>query len=438
MGERVGRYRLEEVIGVGSFATVHRASDDLLGDTVVVKLLAENHSLNPEIRERFIAEGRSLRKIHSPAVVTVHDMGESPRQQPYLVLEFADRGTLADRVRKLWAEGWRATREDMLAFARPLAEALEAVHRAKLVHRDLSPGNLLLATAPGAEGISGAGSTRLLGSDERLLLADLGMCKDLAVNSGLTVSGGTAGFRPPEQNGPGLVDTRADIWSMSAVLKWLAQQSDLPQTFYEVLGRGMRTDPSHRLQDAGAWLAEVERALAPPEPVPQALAADESDDAEPPVTTGPYYPPYTSDQPTQMISPQRPLPTTDGGTGRKSKRRRPLRSALAVCAVVALAAVVGLGAGWFLRGPGGLPAETENAALSISGPEEVQVGETATFEVRESQVEDWVWLLPTGTYQTAEEVSVTPTAPGWAEVVLRGRAADGTELEARRTIRVVE
>src|SRR5690625_6701176 len=66
---QVGHYRLGEVIGVGSFATVHRARDERLQDEVVVKILAENHSLNPEIRERFIAEGRSLRKVSSPHVV---------------------------------------------------------------------------------------------------------------------------------------------------------------------------------------------------------------------------------------------------------------------------------------------------------------------------------------------------------------------------------
>src|SRR5690625_7532388 len=78
---RAGRYRLEEVIGVGSFATVHRAVDDRLDSRVVIKMLAENHSLNPEIRARFIAEGRSLRKVNDPHVVTVHDIGESERQQ---------------------------------------------------------------------------------------------------------------------------------------------------------------------------------------------------------------------------------------------------------------------------------------------------------------------------------------------------------------------
>src|SRR5690625_7917252 len=107
-------------------------------------MLAENHSLNPEIRARFIAEGRSLRKVNDPHVVTVHDIGESERQQPYLVLEYADRGTLADRVEGLRARGWVASAEDVLTASRNLTSALHAVHAAGLVHRDLSPRNVLI------------------------------------------------------------------------------------------------------------------------------------------------------------------------------------------------------------------------------------------------------------------------------------------------------
>ncbi|MDN6758315.1 MAG: serine/threonine protein kinase, partial [Yaniella sp.] len=251
-----GRYQLGEVLGVGSFATVYRATDDLLEDTVVVKMLAENHSLNPEIRERFIAEGRSLRRVASEHVVTVHDIGEAERQQPFLVLELADRGTLAGRVRTLRAQGWRPSAIDMLSMARPLAQALEAIHAAQLVHRDLSPGNLLLATESAADG-DGPGA-QLVAADERLLLSDLGMCKDLAINSGLTVSGGTAGFRPPEQSQPGMVDTRADIWAASALVSWIAEGTNLPNDFHHVLQRGMETDPDRRHQTIVEWLAEIE------------------------------------------------------------------------------------------------------------------------------------------------------------------------------------
>lgn len=91
---------------MGSFATVHNARDERLDDDVVVKILAENHSLNPEIRERFIAEGRSLRRVEGSHVVAIYDIGETERHQPYLVLEYADRGTMESRVHQLWNSGW--------------------------------------------------------------------------------------------------------------------------------------------------------------------------------------------------------------------------------------------------------------------------------------------------------------------------------------------
>lgn len=260
--QRVGRYRLGDVLGVGSFATVYRGLDTWLEDTVAVKVLAENHSLNPEVRERFIAEGRSLRRITSPHVVAVHDIGETNRQQPYMVLQYADRGTLADRVRTARARDWTAARSDVLAVARGLAAALEAVHEGRLVHRDLSPGNVLLTSTPGESLAATDDPDALLRPDERLLLADLGMCKDLARSSGLTVAAGTSGFRPPEQQGDyGIVDERADIWSLSALMAWLSEGADLPEDFQQVLRRGRSEEPEQRHPDIAAWLEDVEGSL---------------------------------------------------------------------------------------------------------------------------------------------------------------------------------
>lgn len=384
----LGRYRVGDVIGVGSFATVHRAVDERLDDVVVVKVLAENHSLNPEIRERFIAEGRALRRVASPHVVAVHDIGESDRQQPYLVLEHADRGTLAARVDALRADGWTATPADVLAVARGLAAAVEAVHAARLVHRDLSPGNVLLRTSPegAVEGAAGAGPSAVVRPDERLVVADLGMSKDLARSSGLTVAGGTEGFRPPEQDGPGTVDTRADLWAMSALLTWLVEGTDLPRALDAALRRSLADSPARRHPDAAAWLTDVERAL---------------------------------------------LPGTTGGPGRA--RRRPTAVVAAVTA-----AVLGLGAGagvtaWLDRPR----AAAGSASVAISGPATATVGEPVTLTADVAGTEHWVWTLPTGAYVTDDDtVRLTASSPGDAEVVLEARAPDGTALTTVRRLQV--
>lgn len=397
--ERVGRYRLDEVIGVGSFATAHRATDERLDDTVVVKILAENHSLNPDVRERFIAEGRSLRRVRSSHVVTVHDIGESERQQPYLVLEHADRGTLADRVTALRASGWSAGPDDILALARPLAQALDAVHAARLVHRDLSPANILLTSEP--EGVHGprhlvpGAPAGLISPGERILLADLGMCKDLAVSSGLTVAGGTAGFRPPEMDrGPAVIDTRADLWSLSAVVRWLCEGSASPAALDRVLARSLASDPAERHPDVEAWLEDVERALAPP------AGPASAEDAG-------------------------PRSTAAGWRGRLP------------WAILACALVIGLSLGWLVRGQDTAPEATGTAQISIEGPDSATVGESTTFTLRHLGVDSWVWVLPGGRHISDEEsVTLTPSGPGRAMVTVRSRDEDDRELRTEHEFSV--
>ncbi|MGY5766577.1 serine/threonine-protein kinase [Brachybacterium sp. DNPG3] len=436
MADAGRRYRLLEVIGAGSFATVHRARDVQLDADVAVKILAENHSLNPEIRERFITEGRSLRRVGGRHAVAVHDIGENDHQQPYLVLELADRGTLQGRVESLRAGGWRATSADVLALARPLAAAVSAVHGSRLVHRDLSPGNLLLtgdgetpaaspapspspspspmvagSTAPAApSAAASAAPSSVIAPGERLLVADLGMCKDLALSSGLTVAGGTDGFRPPEQSRPSVIDVRADIWAMSALVDWLIRDSVQPAALHRALERGLQEDPADRQPDATTWLAEVEAALTTADAESAAGTASS--------TPGSSAAPDSSDAP---AAPHR-------------VRRR----ALLVVALV-LVLLAGLGVGSVLGLGGRVPSAVGDASLAIDGPEQVQVGEEAVFTAETAGVESWVWTLPSGSHRLdVEEVTLTASGAGTAEIVLRARTADGRDLEARRTVRVIE
>lgn len=406
MSRHLGPYRLEEAIGVGSFATVHRAVDERLDDVVAVKVLAENHSMSPEIRERFIAEGRALRRVGGEHCAAVHDIGESERLQPYLVMELADRGSLGARVEFLRRGGWCATRDDLLVFARQLAAGVDDVHAARLVHRDLSPGNLLITSRrPGLGERPDEPGSQLIARDERLLLVDLGMCKDLALNSGLTVAGGTSGFRPPEQATPGVVDIRADIWAMSALLQWIADGADLTRAkareLAAVLRRGMASRPKDRPSDAGQWLRAVEGALA--------LEAEVK---------------------------REPGAAADIARAPAPRRSRWGRWITAVLAVVALG--VGAWAGWQV-GNTTPPASADGASIAIVGPDEVAVGERAVFTADVEGANTWVWTLPTGGYTVDErQVAVTATSTGIGELVLNAHATDGSDLRVTHNFRVVE
>lgn len=273
-----GRYELQAVVGTGAFSTVYRAFDGRLDDVVALKVLAENHSFNPELRERFLTEGRALRRVHSENLLTVYDLGETDRSQPYLVLEYADRGTLAGRAELMRHSGWSPGQDDVRSVAHALASALAELHGAGIVHRDLNPRNVLLTST--AQGVS-SWSSSLVGSDERLVVGDLGLCKDLARHSGYTVAAGTDGFRAPElKRGPTIVSPTADIWSLSAIVFWLLTGRspdgadvageiaglELAPYLGEVLHAGLADDPHHRYQDPGLWLQSVLASLGPGAP----------------------------------------------------------------------------------------------------------------------------------------------------------------------------
>lgn len=413
---RIGRYTVEQVIGTGAFATVYRAVDERLGATVAVKLLADNHCLDPDIRARFLDEGRALRRIDSPHVLRVYDVGETDRLQPYLVLEHADRGTLAQRVAGLRASGWRPSAHDVRALASGLAAAVTAVHAADLVHRDLSPGNVLLrsgiATGAGAGPDGGGGG--LVQPGERLLVADLGLSKDLARSSGLTVAGGTDGFRPPEQRGgPSRVDGRADVWGLSAMVVWLvtgqAPGTDplspadvdralldlgLPVALRQPLLTSLHDDPARRHPDAATWLAAVESALTPPPP-------------QAPAAVGP-----TSLRPVWVVA----------------------------AAALLAGGLVGAGA---LRlvddGNVDVADRVGDARLSIAGPTRADVGTTVTLEVTAEGVDHWAWLMPDGTiYTDRPSVQLRTSSAGTAQVVVVAVAASGERLEDVHDLRLVE
>jgi serine/threonine protein kinase len=202
MPARLGRYAVRRRIGSGGFATVWLAYDEQLDSPVAIKVLAENWTEDSNVRQRFLEEGRYLRKVESPHVVTVYDAGSLEDDRPYLVMSYADQGTLADRLE---TEGLTVTQASEVV--RQVGEGLHALHRRGVLHRDIKPANVLFRTVdPEHEGTL-----------VRAMVGDLGLGKALDVSSRLTMIAGTPSFVAPEQAQGEHLDARADQYSLAAL-----------------------------------------------------------------------------------------------------------------------------------------------------------------------------------------------------------------------------
>lgn len=419
-GGRLGPFEIKELLGVGGFATVYRAHDPRLRSDVAIKLLAENHALNPKTRERFLSEAHALRRVQSSAVVSIFDIQQTSDGQPYLVLEFADRGTLADRRQSFVAQGHSLTAADVGFVVDALADALDAIHVENLVHRDVTPANLLLrsssrhAVRPGVS---------LVQPNESLLLSDMGLVKDLDDSRALTIGGGTAGFWAPEQRQPlGLVDARSDIWAATAVVLWLITGSPPFETtgwrkqvldagydrkFLAELERGVHEDTDQRPATAGEW----QRSLR------NALDLGDSKHRVPDSTAS-------------------PVPSSNA----HRRRNRFLQGAAAAVVAIVLVLIAGL---MLARGgdlnpdavrlPGGdvtVTSTLSEAEITIVGPEAFEVGETVTYRATAVGATELIWIDPLGDSWRADVLDVTANSPGRGSVTAIASAADDQELRA--------
>jgi hypothetical protein len=202
MPARLGRYAVRRRIGSGGFATVWLAYDEQLDSPVAVKVLAENWTEDSHVRQRFLEEGRFLRKVESPHVVTVYDAGLLDDDRPYLVMSYADQGTLADRLE---TEGF--TVPQAMEVIRQVGDGLHALHQRGVLHRDMKPANVLFRTV----------DPEHAGTAVRAMVGDLGLGKELDVSSRLTMIAGTPSYVAPEQAQGEHLDARADQFSLGAL-----------------------------------------------------------------------------------------------------------------------------------------------------------------------------------------------------------------------------
>lgn len=271
--EVIGRYRVDRELGSGTFATVYRAHDEALDVPVALKVLGENWSYDPDVRRRFINEAQLLRRASGRHVVRVHDIGQTDDGRPFFVMDFADRGTVEERLRELAQGGVTVHAEDVRRFVDELAAGVAEVHQLGVVHRDLKPSNLLLRSGVPAATPGAVGGT-IVRFDEVLLVGDLGFARDVDGPTRLTAAVGTEGYMAPEQRDlAARLDGRADVYACSAIVERLllgrdpegtppAPPDDAPTAVRTLFARGLAVDPAERFATVEEWRIAANAALA--------------------------------------------------------------------------------------------------------------------------------------------------------------------------------
>ncbi|MFW6163285.1 MAG: serine/threonine-protein kinase, partial [Planctomycetota bacterium] len=195
----IGRYKLLAKIGQGGMGTVYKARQESLDKIVALKVLAPGLAKQEDYVERFIREAQSSGQLNHPNIVLGIDAGEADGYY-YFAMEFVD----GENVKALLQRQGKLDERGALAIALAMAKALEHAAEHHIVHRDIKPGNILIA------------------SDDTPKLADLGLAKEVRGDHSITQAGipvGTPYYISPEQvRGQEQVDIRADIYALGGTL----------------------------------------------------------------------------------------------------------------------------------------------------------------------------------------------------------------------------
>ncbi|MBB5120961.1 serine/threonine protein kinase [Streptomyces eurocidicus] len=203
-GRRIGTYRVESEIGQGGMAVVYRARDTRLERTVALKLLAPELARNDTFRKRFAHESQAAAAIDHPHIVPVYDAGEADGLL-YIAMRYVD----GQDLRALLDRSGPLSPAVTCRIAVQVASALDAAHAHDLVHRDVKPGNILVAEGTDSD------------HPEHVYLTDFGLTKKSLSLTGYTRVGqfvGTLDYVAPEQISGKPVDGRCDVYSLACVV----------------------------------------------------------------------------------------------------------------------------------------------------------------------------------------------------------------------------
>ncbi len=271
-GAAVAGFRIESLIAKGALGSVFlaRARDDT---TVALKILTPELSADERFRRRFLRESELAATLDHPHIVPIVQSGEEDGVL-YLAMSHVEGSDLRDLLRQ---EG-RFESGRAIDLVGQVAEALDAAHSAGLVHRDVKPGNILIAARPGGE---------------HAYLCDFGLARHMSSVSSLTGDRGFVGtvdYISPEQIEGGPIDGRTDVYSLGCVLyecltgarpfereselalvyahlnepppKLTDLRPELPNALDDVFATTLAKAPADRYATGGEMVAAAEAALA--------------------------------------------------------------------------------------------------------------------------------------------------------------------------------
>jgi serine/threonine protein kinase/Tfp pilus assembly protein PilF len=268
-GAQISRYKITKKLGEGGMGEVFLAQDTTLNRPVALKFLSPNFASDDVFRERFMREARLAAALNHPNIITVHEVAEF-EQRIFIALEYVEGQSLRDMI-----DNNKLSLSSCLDIIIQVCDGLAVAHKAKLIHRDIKPGNIVLD------------------SSKRVRILDFGLAKgdeDIQLTqAGMTI--GTISYMSPEQGQGQQPDHRGDIFSLGIVLyemltrklpfaagnipatlhaivndqpKPLSEyNSELPSELQEIIDKALAKNPKDRYQSAVEMANDLRRLRDP-------------------------------------------------------------------------------------------------------------------------------------------------------------------------------
>jgi eukaryotic-like serine/threonine-protein kinase len=276
VGTRLGPYEIVAPLGAGGMGEVYRARDTRLGRDVAIKVLPPHLYSNPDLKQRFEREARTVSQLQHPRICVLYDIG-CQGEIEFLVMEYLEGENLAQHI-----QNGPLTLQQSLRIATEVTDALAKAHETGVVHRDLKPSNIML-TATGAKLVDfGIAKLLQVGVSD---MSDVPTLSGAATHAGAVV--GTAKYMSPEQTRGLPIDARSDLFSLGVVMyEMLAGRApfegsthadlvvsilerhppaltehrpDIPAEMQSIVSRCLEKDPELRYASARSLLAELDR-----------------------------------------------------------------------------------------------------------------------------------------------------------------------------------